>query len=187
MRGLDTAVEIGERVFLRPPVRHDRDELIALARASRKLHRPWAHPPDTPAAYSDWLRRSRSGRHVSLLVCLVEDGSVAGVYNLSEIVHGHFQSAYAGYYGNARLAGQGYMRDGLELLLRHAFRTLKLHRVEANIQPENNASVALVRGCGFRLEGLSKRYLKVGGRWRDHERWAITVEDWRERPAARSR
>ncbi len=77
------------------------------------------------------------------------------------------------------------MREGLELLLRHSFRGLGLHRVEANIQPENNASVALVRGAGFRLEGLSKRYLKVGGRWRDHERWAITAEDWKERRARR--
>jgi [ribosomal protein S5]-alanine N-acetyltransferase len=187
VRGPDSAVEIGERVYLRPPVRQDRDELIALARASRKLHRPWAHPPDTPDGYSAWLRRTRDGRHVALLVCLLEEGDAAGVYHLSEIVRGHFQSAYAGYYGNARLAGRGYMRDGLELLLRHAFRTLKLHRIEANIQPENNASVALVRGCGFRLEGLSKRYLKVGGRWRDHERWAITVEDWKERTRTRAR
>jgi [ribosomal protein S5]-alanine N-acetyltransferase len=185
VRDLDSAVEIGERVYLRPPVRHDRDELISLAKASRKLHRPWAHPPDTPQGYSAWLRRGRDGRNLSLLVCLVESGEVVGVYSLSEIVHGKFQSAYAGYYGNQRHAGRGYMHDGLELLLRHAFRTLKLHRVEANIQPENNASVALVRTCGFRLEGLSKRYLKVGGRWRDHERWAITVEDWKERAKTR--
>jgi ribosomal-protein-alanine N-acetyltransferase len=73
------------------------------------------------------------------------------------------------------------MREGLELLLRHAFRTLGLHRLEANIQPENAASIALVSGAGFRLEGFSPRYLKIGGRWRDHERWAITVEDWRNR------
>ena len=71
------------------------------------------------------------------------------------------------------------MREGLALLLKHAFGPLGLHRVEANIQPGNTASIALVKGAGFRLEGFSPRYLKVAGRWRDHERWAITVEDLR--------
>ena len=71
------------------------------------------------------------------------------------------------------------MSEGLGLLLRLAFRRLRLHRLEANIQPGNAQSIALVRRAGFRREGLSPRYLKIGGRWRDHERWAITVEEWR--------
>jgi [ribosomal protein S5]-alanine N-acetyltransferase len=181
------AVELGERVFLRPPTARDRDELVKLAKASRKLHRPWVAPPDTPAAFDDWFRRVRSDRVESFLVCRREDAAIVGVYTLSEIVRGSFQSCYAGYYAHAGHAGNGYMREGLELLLVHVFRSLRLHRVEANIQPENNASVALVRGAGFRLEGLSKRYLKVGGRWRDHERWAITVEYWKERRGDRPR
>jgi ribosomal-protein-alanine N-acetyltransferase len=64
-------------------------------------------------------------------------------------------------------------------VLRHAFGALKLHRVQASIQPENERSIALVRSAGFRKEGLSLRYLKIGGRWRDHEHWAITIEDRR--------
>jgi ribosomal-protein-alanine N-acetyltransferase len=73
------------------------------------------------------------------------------------------------------------MTEALDLALRHAFRTLKLHRIEANIQPENAASIALVRKLAFRLEGFSPRYLKIGGRWRDHERWAILREEWEGR------
>jgi ribosomal-protein-alanine N-acetyltransferase len=77
------------------------------------------------------------------------------------------------------------MRDGLELVLRHAFLGLGLHRIEANIQPGNRASISLARGAGFRREGFSRRYLKIGGRWRDHERWAIIIDDWRARARAR--
>jgi ribosomal-protein-alanine N-acetyltransferase len=88
-------------------------------------------------------------------------------------VLGGFQSAYLGYYAFEPFAGRGLMRMGFELVLTTAFRKLKLHRLEANIQPQNKASIALVRSCGFSREGYSPRYLKIGGRWRDHERWAI--------------
>jgi ribosomal-protein-alanine N-acetyltransferase len=71
------------------------------------------------------------------------------------------------------------MRDGLELVVRYAFDDLRLHRLQAGIQPGNEPSIALVRNAGFRREGLALRYLKIGGRWRDHELWAITVEDRR--------
>ena len=71
------------------------------------------------------------------------------------------------------------MTEGLQLALQHAFTTLKLHRLEANIQPRNRASIALVKRCRFRREGFSPRYLKIGGRWRDHERWAMLAEDAR--------
>jgi ribosomal-protein-alanine N-acetyltransferase len=69
------------------------------------------------------------------------------------------------------------MKEGLRLVLRYAFRELKLHRLEANIQPDNIPSLALVKSCGFRKEGLSPRYLKINGEWRDHERWAILADE----------
>jgi len=104
---------------------------------------------------------------------------IAGVINVSEIVRGSFQSAYLGYYAFEPFAGRGFMRAGLSMVISRCFAELRLHRLEANIQPDNARSIALVKGLGFRLEGFSPRYLKIGGRWRDHERWALLSDNWR--------
>ncbi len=122
-----------------------------------------------------------------MLVCRREDDAIVGVIVLSEIVHGFFQSAYLGYYAFAPYARAGYMSEGLDLMLALAFRTLKLHRVEANIQPTNAPSLRLARRAGFSREGYSPRYVRVGRRWRDHVRMAVLSEDWRARRAARRR
>jgi ribosomal-protein-alanine N-acetyltransferase len=159
----------------------DRDEFLALVRESRELHRPWAYPPERPDQFDELVARSRRDDVVTLLGCRGEDRALFGVFTISQIVRGSFQSAYLGYYGHARYARQGYMREALKTVLDHAFGPMGLHRIEANIQPGNGPSVALAAGAGFRLEGFSPRYLLIGGRWRDHERYAITVEEWRER------
>ena len=72
------------------------------------------------------------------------------------------------------------MTEAVSLVLGYAFDNLKLHRIEANVQPHNQPSIAVLRRNGFAKEGFSRRYLKINGRWRDHERWAIIVEDWRK-------
>jgi ribosomal-protein-alanine N-acetyltransferase len=162
----------------------DGEPFLAATRASRELHRPWVHPPETPSEFRKFVRGCGEGRRRFLLWGSEKgpDGRpVVGYFSLSEITRGNLNSAYLGYWVSAPYAGQGVMTEGMELLLRAAFRHLRLHRVEANIQPGNTASIALARTAGFRLEGFSPRYLKVGGRWRDHERWAITAEDWRPR------
>jgi len=144
-------------------------------RRSRKLHRPWVAAPSTAVAYRAYLRRARLPTNASYLLRL-RTGELVGVVNLSEIVRGNFRSAYLGYYAFAPHAGQGWMAQGLARAIRVAFGRLRLHRVEANIQPGNKASLRLVRRLGFRREGYSPRYLKIGGRWRDHERWALLAD-----------
>lgn len=109
----------------------------------------------------------------AVLVCRRDTHELAGVINISNIVLGNFRSGYLGYYAFAGHERQGFMRQGLQEVIRYAFKSLKLHRLEANIQPGNAGSIALVKSCGFSKEGFSPRYLKIGGRWRDHERWAI--------------
>ena len=173
------ARDVFAKVFLRAPSKRDAEEVVALNRASRRLHRGLVSPPVEPEQFEAFLKRSRGEDGACFLVCRVEDGRVVGSINLSQIVRGNFQSAYLGYYTGEPYAGRGYMTEAMRLLLRHAFEDLKLHRVEANIQPGNLASIALVKRAGFVKEGYSRRYLKICGRWRDHERWAIVAEDWK--------
>jgi len=171
------------RVYLRAPDNSDRAEFIALMRASRAFHRPWATAPTDDEAFDAYVADSRRPDFQAMLVCRRQDGAILGFFNLSHITRGSLQSAYLGYAIGSAYAHQGYMREGIDLVLREAFLNLHLHRIEANIQPGNHASIALARGAGFSREGFSPRYLKIGGRWRDHERWAVLAEDWRARAA----
>ena len=156
----------------------DEPEFLAAVVRSRTLHRPWVAAPGTPEAFREYFLRQQDPRFAAFFIWTSEARGLVGAVNLSEIVHGAFRSAYLGYYAFVPFAGRGLMQDGLRRVITHAFTTLKLHRLEANIQPGNMPSIALVKKLGFRREGFSPRYLKINGRWRDHERWAILSEDW---------
>jgi len=161
------------RVLVRKTSLADMKPFLAAVTESKALHRPWVSAPDTPAKFRRYVRRMSPPTNYAFLVCRRDNGLSLGVVNLSNIVRGLFQSGYLGYYAFVGHERQGFMRQGLMAVVRHVFKSLKLHRLEANIQPDNVASIALAASCGFRKEGYSPRYLKVGGRWRDHERWAI--------------
>lgn len=165
------------RVVLRPPVAGDRGEFLERLADSIELHDPWLEPGEPGAWFERLLARNTTDSNRSLLVCDADDGAIAGVMNLSQIVMGPLRSAFLGYYAFEPFAGRGYMRAAMPLLLRYAFDDLGLHRVQANVQPDNAASIALVRGAGFRREGFSPRYLFIRGAWRDHEQWAVLADD----------
>lgn len=129
--------------------------------------------------FGRFLKSARNERSARFVVCLRETGEIVGQCGLGEIVRGPFQSCYLGYWIGAAHTRRGYMSEAVRLALRHAFTQLQLHRVEANIVPRNRASKGLARKVGFRYEGTAKRYLKIAGKWEDHEHWAMTVEDWK--------
>lgn len=160
-------------VVLRRATPKDADELDAAFKRSAEFHQPWTYPPKDIEKYTNQP-------HL-YLVCVKETDEIAGTFNISQIVRYRFQSAYLGYNAFVPYHGKGYMRQGIRLLLREAFENLGLHRLEANIQPGNRASIALVLGAGFNKEGYSPKYLRVGDEeWKDHERWAIINERWVE-------
>lgn len=165
------------RVGIRHYVYEDGEEFTALAGRSTGHHRPWLFPPLTAEAYAAYARRLiEDPARAGFLVCRRESGRIAGFININNIVEGGFRSGALGYGAFAPAVGHGLMGEGLGLVVRYAFGPMRLHRLEANIQPGNAASIALVSRAGFRLEGFSPDFLFIDGAWRDHERWAITSE-----------
>jgi [ribosomal protein S5]-alanine N-acetyltransferase len=164
-------------VVLAPVQRSDATALIRANLASRSHHQPWLHPFTDADGFEQWFGTCLTGATVGLVAREDTCGGIVGVVNISQIVLRDFLSAYLGYYGMAGFTGRGLMTEAVRLAVRHAFDALGLHRVEANVQPGNLRSLALVRRLGFRHEGLSPRYLRIGGAWRDHERWALLADD----------
>ncbi|MET9373727.1 GNAT family protein [Streptomyces sp. NPDC002992] len=166
---------VPSRVELCPLTIADQDEFCALVRASTELHAPWMQLPATPEEFQGWMSRFADGTNLGFLIRVQKTATAAGMVNINSIIRGRYQGASLGYAAFAPSAGRGYMTEGLTLALRYAFDDLRLHRLEANVQPANKASLALVQRLGFRYEGLSPAYLYIDGAWRDHERWAITA------------
>ena len=171
------------RVLLRSPTESDREQFIAAMALSEELHKPWINDVATDTYFDRLLERVDDERHDARLVCLLDGGAIVGVINLSEIVRGAFQNAFLSYAAVSGYERQGLMSEGLQLMLERAFGELGLHRLEANIQPPNQPSIALVSRAGFVCEGTSRRYLQVDGDWRDHQHWVMLADDW----AAQSR
>lgn len=175
---MTTRVVQGKRVYLRSISIEDESEFIELNIESRTFHRGLSSPPITSADYRMFLERCDNTYSACFFVCRTNDDKIVGSINLSQIFMGGFRSAYLGYHVGSRYASQRYMTEAIQLILRFAFQELQLNRIEANIQPGNVPSISLVRRAGFIQEGFSRKYLKIDGRWRDHERWAILAEDW---------
>jgi ribosomal-protein-alanine N-acetyltransferase len=170
----------GERILLRLLRMEDEDAFVGAVASSRHLHQPWVTASADAAGFRELVERNRGADFRTLVGWRRDDGTIAGVVNVSQIVRRNFQSAFAGFWASSASAGRGLMRETLALALEHVFVAEGLHRIEANVQPGNERSLALVRRMGFVHEGFSRRYLLIDGEWRDHERFALTVEDWRQ-------
>lgn len=164
------------RVFLARPREADLTEFVSAMQDSRGLHHPWVTAPCDRPAWRRYLRRLERRNEEGFLVRRAGDRALVGVVNLNVITYEALCSAYVSYYAVAEHAGRGYMKEGLQLLIDYAFGQLGLHRLEANIQPDNEPSVRLVESLGFVCEGYSPRFLMINGKWRDHERWALLAD-----------
>ena len=164
-------------IFIRELKIEDKEIFLTAMQHSQSFHHPWVKAPITSKEFDDYFERYQKPNQKSLLVCH-GIGTLVGVYHINEIVRGLFQNAYLGFYAVSDFAGKGYMSAGLKAVLAYVFNELQLHRIEANIQPDNLRSIQLVKKNGFRYEGFSPRYLKINNEWCGHEHWTITYEDF---------
>lgn len=160
-----------------PVSAQDEKAFLDAVHRSVVLYEGWVSPPNSPEAFAAFLEKYSTECNYSFLA-KNNAGSLVGTININEIVRGAFQSAFLGYYAFEPNSGKGLMKEAMTSVISIAFHELGLHRLEANIQPENSRSIGLVKSLGFRLEGYSPRYLNIGNEWRDHERYAITSEEW---------
>ena len=170
----------GKIVFLRYVTLDDFDEMMEMFRESLKFYKNLVTPPLDLESFRIYVERNLDEANECFVICRNEDEKIVGAINLSQIFRKGFQNAYLGYSLGVKYTGIGFMTEAINLILKYSFKDLKLHRIEANIQPHNTASIEVVKRCGFSKEGFSPKYLKVGGKWRDHERWAIIRENWRK-------
>ncbi len=171
----------GPRVLLRYARPEDRADFLTLYRANRALLAPWeprVKDPGGTLRFRRLLEGLEAGTHHRLLVCRREDGRLLGCLGVSNVVRGVFENATLGYWIGAEHRRRGYMREALAAALTFVFRRLRLHRVEINFMPRNRGSRALARGAGFSREGLSRRMLRIAGRWEDCERWSLLADEW---------
>lgn len=171
-------VALGTSVFLRRPEKGDETEFLAMIAAGTDFYRPWINPPSSPDEFAAYLVRASRRTGDAFLVCLVASGAIVGAFNLAEL-SARGRTAFISYYVHPSYARQGLMREGLQLLLGHAFGPLGLVALGASIQPGNAASAGLVAQAGFRPEKAPPRYLRLFGVWRGHPTWSLTAARWR--------
>ncbi|WP_240979778.1 GNAT family protein [Streptomyces sp. HNM0574] len=167
------------RVYIRPPQPSDETAYREAVLRSADHLSPWN--PVEPDGFPDLLRRQGPLLR-TLLILDREDDGLVGRVNVANIVRARFRNGSLGYDSYLPYAGTGRMTEGMRLVVGHCFAPppegLALHRLEINVQPDNARSLAMARRLGFRHEGFSPRMLYLNDAWRDHERFALTAEEW---------
>jgi len=161
------------------------DAILDLLRRNREHLAPW-EPLRGPDHLTEEMQRrllaeadqaERTGREAGFGVAEVSSGALVGRVRISGIQRGAFQNAHLGYFIDRDRCGRGYATEAVGAVTRWAFTTAGLHRLQASVMPHNVASIRVLEKAGYRREGLSLRYLKIAGGWRDHLLYARTVED----------
>jgi len=161
------------KIYLTKLRSSDEKEYLRAVHSSLKSIEPWIQIPTTKKSFTKFLKEVSTNSDKAYLVRRLSDDALVGVIEIRDIFMGIFKCGYLIYYAFDGFKGQGFMKEALKLIIAKAFKKMKLHRLEANIQPNNESSKGLAKNAGLLYEGYSPKFLKINGEWRDHERWAI--------------
>ena len=121
----------------------------------------------------DW---AKSGTCVNWGIALADSNLLIGKITLFQFDEQN-RRAEVGYVLDRGYRDQGYMTEALTSVLAYAFDVLNLRRLEADTDPENSASLALLEKFGFQREGLFRKRWLVGGKWADRVMLGLLRED----------
>jgi len=177
----------GDGVVLHIPQMSDYEEWAALRERSRAFLVPWepTWPADdlTRSAFRRRMRRYwrdvREDQSYPFFVYRQEDDALVGGLTLGNIRRGVAQTCSVGYWVGQPYARRGYMSAAVRAVIPFVFNVLRLHRLEAACLPTNEASIRLLRSCGFQQEGYARGFLQINGVWQDHLTFAILSTDSR--------
>ena len=180
----------GNGVYLRPGEMRDYEQWSSLRERSREFLTPWepVWAPDDLNRLAFRRRIRRNNEEIErdetypLFIFRAEDSVLLGGLTLGQIRRGVSQTGTIGYWMGAEHAGKGYMARAVRALLAAAFSSsvfgsMRLHRVEDACIPRNEASLRLLKACGFQQEGYARSYLRINGNWEDHVLFAILDSD----------
>ena len=181
----------GRRVALRPLVPGDFGQFAEVRNRNGEWLTKWeparvVGAPDPACSYDAFVARCSMRQRERQLGTgygfgIFVEGVFAGEINVNSVQRGPFQNAYVGYWIDEKYAGNSYVPEAVVVVCRYAFEDLHLHRLQIAIIPRNTASRRVVEKLGLRDEGIAQRYLQINGRWEDHVRYALTVEEWTAR------
>jgi len=175
------------RLILRLPRASDAPAIAAFYRKDFEHLKPFSPPIESTLDEAYWQTsisfinaEFEAGQSCRVFLYELDDHTVIGVANLTNIIRGAFQACYLGYSIAATHEGRGLMSEALQALIEYAFDELGLHRIMANYMPRNHRSAVLLKRLGFKIEGHAKDYLFINGQWEEHVMTALTNEAWTE-------
>lgn len=180
---------------IRPTAAGDVEEQLDRRRENRHHTEPW-DPMRDESFYTlagqrleldlDQRAWAAGTAYAFAILATDADDRIIGRIALSNVIRGPWQNATLGYWVEEDACGRGHATRAVRLILRFAFEHAGLHRVQPAIVPRNTASIRVAEKAGFRYEGLARRYLRITGRWEDHQIYALTFEDWDANPPTMS-
>ena len=173
----------GEQVYLREPELGDFEDWAEIRQRSRayleKWEPTWSADEFSRFAFRQRIRiyaqRARDDEGYAFFIFDKQTNHLVGGLTLSHVRRGVSQSATVGYWIGEQFAGKGLMKDALSALLAVASSRFGFHRLEAACLPHNKRSRHLLLACGFELEGFAKSYVKIAGRWEDHQLFGLVL------------